>query len=31
MIFGHLLEMLESNLWHFCKMSEIHIVKNARN
>ena len=25
------LEMLESDLWHFCKMSEIHCIKNARN
>ena len=29
--FRHFLEMLEFNLWHFCKMSEIHDIKNARN
>ena len=27
----HFLEMLEFNLWHFWKMSEIHYIKNARN
>ena len=31
MNFRHFLEMLEFNLWHFCKMSEIHYIKNARN
>ena len=29
--FQHFLEMLEFNLWHFWKMSEIHYMKNARN
>ena len=27
--FRHFLEMLEFNLWHFWKMSEIHYIKNA--
>ena len=31
MNFGHFLEMLEFNLWHFWKMSEIHYIENARN
>ena len=31
MNFRHFLEMLEFNLWHFCKMSEIHCIKNSRN
>ena len=31
MNFRHFLEMLELNLWHFWKMSEIHYIKNARN
>ena len=31
MNFRHFLELLEFNLWHFCKMSEFHCIKNARN
>ena len=31
MNFRHFLEMLEFNLWHFGKISEIHYIKNARN
>ena len=29
MNFRHFLKMLEFNLWHFWKMSEIHYIKNA--
>ena len=28
--FRHILEMPEFNLWHFCKMLEIHYIKNVR-
>ena len=31
MNFRHFLEMLEFDLWHFSKMSEIHCIRNARN